>query len=93
MNEVNGSSDGKPFRRQIVSFRPPISSASEASFYGTVEYPSDVPDDFDVLRVNEIVIDGTTRQRLIDANNVWMTNNGKVRRKNPYISVYCQFEK
>ncbi|VDK27963.1 unnamed protein product [Anisakis simplex] len=78
MNEENGSTDGKPFIRQTVAFRPSTEAYSEASLFGSVDYPINMPDDFEVLRVDEVGIDGSSRQRLIDLDNVWTSStNGK----------------
>ncbi|VDK46596.1 unnamed protein product, partial [Gongylonema pulchrum] len=52
--ENNGISDGKPFRRQLASFRPAEIPQSPISFYGHLPYPADLQPDFEVLRVNEV---------------------------------------
>lgn len=75
MTETNGTSDSKPFIRQIVSFRPQLRKVAP-SYYGKVPYPAQLPHDFDVLRVNQIGSDGTLK--LVNPYNVWSSMTEKV---------------
>ncbi|CAG9532965.1 unnamed protein product [Cercopithifilaria johnstoni] len=75
VNEKSSISDGKPFRQQIITFRLNESQQQLTPFYGQIPYPTDLENDFEVLRVNQITKNGALK--LIDPRNVWSSNTDR----------------
>uniref|UniRef100_A0A915PNL5 EGF-like domain-containing protein n=1 Tax=Setaria digitata TaxID=48799 RepID=A0A915PNL5_9BILA len=73
VNEKNGTSDGKPFRQQIASFRLSEPQQQPTSFYGRVPYPIDLEHDFEILRLNQVGKDSSLK--LVDLRHVWSSND------------------
>ncbi|MCP9264871.1 hypothetical protein DINM_023044 [Dirofilaria immitis] len=69
------TSDGKPFRQQIASFRFNESRQQLASLYGRIPYPVDLEHDFEVLRINQIGKNNVLK--LINPRHVWTSNTDK----------------
>ncbi|KAM3717366.1 Teneurin-m [Dirofilaria immitis] len=75
VNEKSDTSDGKPFRQQIASFRFNESRQQLASLYGRIPYPVDLEHDFEVLRINQIGKNNVLK--LINPRHVWTSNTDK----------------
>lgn len=77
MNGKSDSSDGKAFYQQTVSFHLHKSQQQLTSFYGQIPFPTNLDDDFEVLRVNQVDKDGALK--LVDPRYIWISNTYPVK--------------